>query len=89
MSNAVEFDNVSIVFGEKPAQALPLMDAGRERAEIQEQTELLEHHGDALLTDVAKGFRVRMSHVNHPAAVVHPHLPPLHGVEGIDRAQEC
>jgi hypothetical protein len=25
----VEFDRVSIVFGERPAQALPLMDEGR------------------------------------------------------------
>lgn len=32
--NAVEFDNVSIVFGDKPSVALPLMDAGKERAEI-------------------------------------------------------
>lgn len=32
--NAVEFDNVSIVFGNQPASALPFMDAGQERAEI-------------------------------------------------------
>lgn len=32
--NAVEFDNVSIVFGDHPATALPLMDAGKDRAEI-------------------------------------------------------
>jgi len=38
MSNAVEFDNVSIVFGDKPAKALPLMDAGEDRPEIQEKT---------------------------------------------------
>ena len=38
MSAAVEFDNVSIVFGDKPAAALPLMDAGQDRAEIQEST---------------------------------------------------
>ncbi len=38
MNGAVEFDNVSIVFGEKPAEALPLMDAGQSRAEIQEAT---------------------------------------------------
>jgi glycine betaine/proline transport system ATP-binding protein len=36
--NAVEFDNVSIVFGEKPAQALPLMDAGKDRSEIEAAT---------------------------------------------------
>ena len=36
--NAVEFDNVSIVFGGDPRAALPLMDAGRSRGEIQEAT---------------------------------------------------
>lgn len=35
---AVEFDNVSIVFGETPETALPLMDAGQSRAEIQSET---------------------------------------------------
>lgn len=35
---AVEFDNVSIVFGETPETALPLMDAGQERGEIQSAT---------------------------------------------------
>ncbi|MCP5073403.1 MAG: choline ABC transporter ATP-binding protein, partial [Rhodobacteraceae bacterium] len=34
MPTAVEFDNVSIVFGDKPEIALPLMDQGMERAEI-------------------------------------------------------
>ncbi|MFV0303072.1 MAG: choline ABC transporter ATP-binding protein, partial [Paracoccus sp. (in: a-proteobacteria)] len=29
--NAVEFDNVSIVFGDDPQAALPLMDQGLER----------------------------------------------------------
>ncbi|GHA60874.1 choline ABC transporter ATP-binding protein [Amylibacter ulvae] len=38
MSAAVIFDNVNIVFGGKPEQALPLMDQGLTRAEIQEQT---------------------------------------------------
>ncbi len=38
MSAAVIFDNVSIVFGEKPKVALPLMDEGRDRAEIQKET---------------------------------------------------
>ncbi|MEY1556259.1 choline ABC transporter ATP-binding protein [Yoonia sp. R2331] len=33
--SAVEFDNVSIVFGDKPEAALPLMDEGRERPDIQ------------------------------------------------------
>ena len=38
MSAAVEIDNVSIVFGNAPDAALPLMDEGLERAEIQERT---------------------------------------------------
>ena len=38
MSDAVIFDQVSIVFGEDPEAALPLMDAGLERPEIQERT---------------------------------------------------
>lgn len=36
---AVEFDNVSIVFGDKPASALPMMDKGFDRAEVQEATD--------------------------------------------------
>ncbi|WP_299628729.1 choline ABC transporter ATP-binding protein [uncultured Tateyamaria sp.] len=36
--SAVIFDNVSIVFGDKPQDALPLMDAGQERAEINAAT---------------------------------------------------
>ncbi len=36
--NAVEFDNVSIVFGDEPEAALPLMDEGKSRAEIQSGT---------------------------------------------------
>ncbi|WP_172296934.1 choline ABC transporter ATP-binding protein [Pseudoruegeria sp. HB172150] len=39
MRAAVEFDNVSIVFGDKPETALPLMDQGQSRAEIQTATE--------------------------------------------------
>ena len=35
---AVEFDNVSIVFGSRPETALPLMDAWQNRAEIQTAT---------------------------------------------------
>ena len=38
MTNAVEFDRVSIVFGDRPDRALPLMDAGKTRAEIQTAT---------------------------------------------------
>ncbi|MCX7560149.1 choline ABC transporter ATP-binding protein [Sulfitobacter sp. F26204] len=38
MSTAVTFNNVSIVFGEKPDAALELMDAGQSRAEIEAAT---------------------------------------------------
>ena len=37
-NSAVIFDNVSIVFGEHPDKALPMMDEGLERPEIQEKT---------------------------------------------------
>lgn len=36
--NAVEFDRVSIVFGDHPETALPLMDQGQERGEIRTAT---------------------------------------------------
>jgi glycine betaine/proline transport system ATP-binding protein len=36
--NAVEFDHVNIVFGDNPQAALPLMDAGQDRSEIQAST---------------------------------------------------
>ena len=36
--SAVEFDNVSIVFGDAPDSALPLMDAGHERPKIRTET---------------------------------------------------
>ena len=39
MSVAVEIDNVSIVFGADPMSALPLMDAMKDRAEIQKETD--------------------------------------------------
>lgn len=38
MMTAVEFDSVSIVFGDKPDTALPLMDKGGERGDIQRET---------------------------------------------------
>ena len=38
MTKAVEFDNVSIVFGDKPEKALPLMDEGQSRPEIEAAT---------------------------------------------------
>ncbi|PRY79700.1 glycine betaine/proline transport system ATP-binding protein [Yoonia maritima] len=37
--SAVEFDNVSIVFGNKPLSALPLMDEGQEREDIRAATD--------------------------------------------------
>ncbi|MBU2980744.1 choline ABC transporter ATP-binding protein [Lentibacter algarum] len=50
----VRFDNVSIVFGDKPNAALPLMDEGLERPEIQERTgQVLGVHNCSL--DVAEG----------------------------------
>ena len=36
--NAVEFDRVSIVFGDRPDVALPMMDEGQTRSEIQSST---------------------------------------------------
>jgi glycine betaine/proline transport system ATP-binding protein len=52
--NAVEFDNVSIVFGDHPERALPLMDAGQSRPEIQEETgQVLGVHNCSL--EVAEG----------------------------------
>ncbi len=51
---AVEFDNVSIVFGDKPENALPAMDAGKERGEIQKETgQVLGVHNCSL--SVAEG----------------------------------
>ncbi len=38
MSVAIRFEAVSIVFGDRPEAALPLMDQGRSRAEIQAET---------------------------------------------------
>jgi len=51
---AVRFDNVSIVFGDHPDRALPLMDQGLSRAEIQKATgQVLGVHDCSL--DVAEG----------------------------------
>ncbi|MEL6586872.1 MAG: choline ABC transporter ATP-binding protein [Pseudomonadota bacterium] len=53
-TTAVRFDKVSIVFGDAPGKALPLMDAGQERAEIQSGTgQILGVHDCSL--DVAEG----------------------------------
>ena len=54
MTTAVKIDNVSIVFGDHPDQALPLMDAGENRAEIQEKTgQVLGVHNSSI--DVKEG----------------------------------
>ncbi|MFD0980139.1 choline ABC transporter ATP-binding protein [Tropicimonas aquimaris] len=54
MSAAVTFDNVSIVFGDRPEVALPLMDAGKSRADIQAETDqVLGVHNCSL--EVAQG----------------------------------
>ncbi|MCQ0987679.1 choline ABC transporter ATP-binding protein [Jiella marina] len=54
MSQAVVFDDVNIVFGNKPTEALPLMDAGKTRSEIQSETgQVLGVHACSL--DVAEG----------------------------------
>jgi glycine betaine/proline transport system ATP-binding protein len=52
--NAVEFDQVSIVFGDAPDRALPLMDRGQSRAEVQAATgQILGVHDCSL--SVAEG----------------------------------
>lgn len=49
MSAAVVIDNVTIVFGDNPAAALPLADAGQSRAHIQAKTgQVLGVHGCSL-----------------------------------------
>ncbi|MEC8040215.1 MAG: ATP-binding cassette domain-containing protein, partial [Pseudomonadota bacterium] len=49
---AVVFDNVSIVFGDNPEQALPLMDQGQSRSEIQASTgQVLGVHNCSLTVD--------------------------------------
>ncbi len=51
---AVEFDRVSIVFGDHPDRALPLMDQGKSRAEVQQATGQVLGVHDCSLT-VAEG----------------------------------
>ena len=54
MTTAVEFDNVSIVFGDKPDKALPLMDEGQSRSEVEAATgQVLGVHNCSL--SVAEG----------------------------------
>ncbi|UWP99174.1 choline ABC transporter ATP-binding protein [Aliiroseovarius crassostreae] len=51
---AVEFDNVSIVFGDKPRSALPAMDAGKDRGQVKAETsQVLGVHNCSL--SVAEG----------------------------------
>ena len=54
MTPAVRFDAVSIVFGSHPERALPLMDEGRNRAEVQDATGQILGVYDCTL-DVAAG----------------------------------
>ncbi len=54
MVNAVEFDRVSIVFGDHPEHALPLMDQGMSRPDIQAKTSQILGVHDCSLS-VAKG----------------------------------
>lgn len=50
MSDAIIFENVDIVFGSNPSPALPLIDAGRTRAEINTETGLVLGVANASLT---------------------------------------
>ena len=50
MSDAIIFENVDIVFGSNPGPALPLIDAGRTRAEINTETGLVLGVANASLT---------------------------------------
>lgn len=50
MSDAIIFDNVDIIFGDDPAKALHLLDAGRTRAEINAETGLVLGVANASLT---------------------------------------
>lgn len=52
MAKAVEFNNVSIVFGDEPQSALPLMDEGLSRSEVQNQCgQILGVHNCSLDVD--------------------------------------
>ena len=55
MTTAVEFDNVSIVFGDRPQDALPLMDEGQSRAEVQKATgQVLGVHNCSLSVEIGE-----------------------------------
>jgi len=48
--NAVEFDNVSVVFGRNPESALPLMDAGMDRNQVRAECDQIFGVHDCSLT---------------------------------------
>lgn len=55
MTTAVEFDRVSIVFGNAPKTALPLMDQGKNRAEVQAATgQILGAHDCSLSVETGE-----------------------------------
>ena len=55
MTVAVEFDKVNIVFGDHPERALPLMDEGLDRAEIQRRTgQILGVHDCSLTVETGE-----------------------------------
>jgi glycine betaine/proline transport system ATP-binding protein len=60
MSAAVIFEKVSIVFGSSPHEALPLMDEGKDRAEIQQATDQVLGVHDCDLTVKAGEILVLM-----------------------------
>ncbi|MEP2640271.1 choline ABC transporter ATP-binding protein [Roseobacter sp.] len=60
MTAAVEFDNVSIVFGDAPHRALPEMDAGKSRADVQRATNQVLGVHDCSLTVEAGEILVLM-----------------------------
>ena len=52
MTQAVVFEDVNIVFGDSPESALPLMDVGKDRAEVQDETgQVLGVHNCSLSVD--------------------------------------
>ncbi|WP_290688200.1 MULTISPECIES: choline ABC transporter ATP-binding protein [unclassified Haematobacter] len=54
-NSAVEFDNVSIVFGDNARGALPLMDAGMDRAEVRAKTgQILGVHNASLTVNTGE-----------------------------------
>ncbi len=95
--SAVEFDAVSIVFGDKPHNALPLMDQGQSRSEIQKSTgqvlgvhdcKLTVQQGEILvlmgLSGSGKSTLLRA--VNGLNPVVRGHVRVRHGAEMVDVA---